>query len=232
MGSKPSPKDAVPAQATLPKSGKKRKARQPTYSVGVEAHTSTAQAASPGQPHGVSVSEKTADKKKKEIGTTSEHSAAGIHAAPATLGALNHGDPSPCDRTTPIALPPSTTASKEPRRKSVRFSLKRNLVMTIGQPPLPEDVRTPPTSKPKGSALKQVSTIQRPGPATKSNLGSQAKKRKKKSKNSSEKDAVAAVKPVLATKRAGGTSTALKRTSHGLVPSPTSVRRPRAAEFF
>lgn len=45
--------------------------------------------------------------------------------------------------------------SQKIRRKSVRFSLKKNLVRRIGQPPFPENVRTPPTSKPKGSALKQ-----------------------------------------------------------------------------
>eukprot|EP00204_Picochlorum_oklahomense_P002303 CAMPEP_0118798142 /NCGR_PEP_ID=MMETSP1161-20130426/567_1 /TAXON_ID=249345 /ORGANISM="Picochlorum oklahomensis, Strain CCMP2329" /LENGTH=388 /DNA_ID=CAMNT_0006725463 /DNA_START=2179 /DNA_END=3345 /DNA_ORIENTATION=- len=46
--------------------------------------------------------------------------------------------------------------SQKTRRKSVRFSLKKNLVRRIGQPPFPENVRTPPTSKPKGSALKQM----------------------------------------------------------------------------
>ncbi|KAI8113586.1 hypothetical protein M9435_003584 [Picochlorum sp. BPE23] len=46
--------------------------------------------------------------------------------------------------------------SQKIRRKSVRFSLKKNLVRRIGQPPFPENVRTPPTSKPKGSALKQM----------------------------------------------------------------------------
>lgn len=45
--------------------------------------------------------------------------------------------------------------SQKTRRKSVRFSLKKNLVRRIGEPPFPENVRTPPTSKPKGSALKQ-----------------------------------------------------------------------------
>lgn len=40
-------------------------------------------------------------------------------------------------------------------RKSVRINLKKNLVRRIGEPPFPENVRTPPTSKPKGSALKQ-----------------------------------------------------------------------------
>lgn len=48
-------------------------------------------------------------------------------------------------------------------RKSVRINLKKNLVRRIGEPPFPENVRTPPTSKPKGSALKQVNTtLQKP----------------------------------------------------------------------
>eukprot|EP00887_Chlorella_sp_A99_P001477 scaffold8.g1477.t1 len=46
-----------------------------------------------------------------------------------------------------------------PTKKAVKFSLRKNLVMTIGQPPLPADVRTPPTSRPKGSALKKVSSV-------------------------------------------------------------------------
>lgn len=41
------------------------------------------------------------------------------------------------------------------RSKNVRFGLKRNLVNYIGQPPMPEDIRTPPNCKPKGSALKR-----------------------------------------------------------------------------
>lgn len=51
------------------------------------------------------------------------------------------------------------------RRKSVRFSMKSNLVMTIGQKPLPEDIRTPPNAKPKGSALKKTSSV-RPADGT------------------------------------------------------------------
>lgn len=43
--------------------------------------------------------------------------------------------------------------------KNVRFALKKNLVMTIGQPPAPADIRTPPSSKPKGSALKLRSSF-------------------------------------------------------------------------
>lgn len=58
---------------------------------------------------------------------------------------------------TPLAVVPEGDTAA--RRKSVRFSLKRNLVMTIGQPPLPADVRTPPTSKPKGPALKRSSGL-------------------------------------------------------------------------
>lgn len=44
--------------------------------------------------------------------------------------------------------------AREATRKSVRINLKKNLVRTIGEKPYPEDVRTPPTSKPRGSALK------------------------------------------------------------------------------
>ena len=43
-----------------------------------------------------------------------------------------------------------------PRRKSVRINLKKNLVRRIGEVPYPENVRTPPTSKPRGSALKAI----------------------------------------------------------------------------
>ena len=45
-----------------------------------------------------------------------------------------------------------------PRRKSVRINLRKNLVVTIGEKPFPEAVRTPPTSKPRGSALKVKGT--------------------------------------------------------------------------
>ena len=46
------------------------------------------------------------------------------------------------------------TPEVPPRRKSVRINLRKNLVVTIGEKPYPEAVRTPPTSKPRGSALK------------------------------------------------------------------------------
>jgi hypothetical protein len=70
------------------------------------------------------------------------------------------------DKTSHSPFSPNTTATAtidgdmlSPSKKNVRFSLKRNLVMTIGQPPAPADVRTPPSSKPKGPALKKVSTL-------------------------------------------------------------------------
>lgn len=56
-------------------------------------------------------------------------------------------------------------AARSPSKKSVRFSLKRNLVNVIGQPPKPADVRTPPTAKPKGSALKKEGLIGGPASA-------------------------------------------------------------------
>lgn len=56
-------------------------------------------------------------------------------------------------------------ASASAKKKAVRFSLKRNLVNVIGQPPKPAEVRTPPTSKPKGSALKKESAFEGPASA-------------------------------------------------------------------
>jgi len=66
------------------------------------------------------------------------------------------------------------------RRKSVRFSLKRNLVRTIGQPPYPEDIRTPPTSRPTGSALKKSEDLSEP--ARKRSLTFDGSSKEKKSK--------------------------------------------------
>lgn len=61
------------------------------------------------------------------------------------------------------SVTPGASPSKHKNR--VRFSLKRNLVNVIGQPPKPEDVRTPPTSKPKGPALKKHSAFGGPASA-------------------------------------------------------------------
>lgn len=41
----------------------------------------------------------------------------------------------------------------------VKFALKRNLYFAKGGPVPPADVRTPPTAKPKGSALKRPSML-------------------------------------------------------------------------
>jgi len=81
-------------------------------------------------------------KKKVKKAEKAEKETAGSHGHEnGTAGATpSHTEDSPLQKT---------------RRKSVRFSLKKNLVRRIGEPPFPENVRTPPTSKPKGSALKQ-----------------------------------------------------------------------------
>ena len=41
----------------------------------------------------------------------------------------------------------------------VKFALKKNLYFAKGGPVPPPDVRTPPTAKPKGSALKKSSAL-------------------------------------------------------------------------
>ena len=62
---------------------------------------------------------------------------------------------------TPVSDP--VPESQPSLRKSVRINLRNNLVRRIGEPPFPENVRTPPTSKPKGSALKQGGkTLEKP----------------------------------------------------------------------
>lgn len=53
---------------------------------------------------------------------------------------------------------PSAPGSS-PGKKSVRWQLKRNVVNVIGAPPKPQHVRTPPTARPKGPALKRLSTL-------------------------------------------------------------------------
>lgn len=141
---------------------------------------------------------------------------------------------------TPIASPVEKTKEEEARRKSVRFSLKRNLVMTIGQPPLPEDVRTPPTSKPKGSALK----VKGPGVTRASLLGRSLTSRL----GAAAGPAPASVPPKAVTGGRGkghmtpvGSQSASKaqgKTKNNnnntprTLPSPASARRPRASEFF
>lgn len=41
----------------------------------------------------------------------------------------------------------------------VKFSMKNNLYFEKGGPVPPAEIRTPPTAKPKGSALKRVSSV-------------------------------------------------------------------------
>lgn len=81
----------------------------------------------------------------------------------AKLSDYNNSQPGNSLATPPLEGPALFQSPSRPvesaAKKNVRFSLKRNLVMTIGQPPLPEDIRTPPTAKPRGPALKRVSTL-------------------------------------------------------------------------
>lgn len=61
---------------------------------------------------------------------------------------------------------PGGGSDRSGRKKNrVRFSLRRNLVNVIGAEPKPADVRTPPSAKPKGSALKRMSAFGAPASA-------------------------------------------------------------------
>ncbi|KAK9810440.1 hypothetical protein WJX72_010775 [[Myrmecia] bisecta] len=55
-------------------------------------------------------------------------------------------------------------------RKSVQFSLKKNLYHKVGEPVPPPAVRTPPAAKPKGSALKVQDNASTPAGARVSSL--------------------------------------------------------------
>lgn len=92
------------------------------------------------------VKKKKNKKKKKKLSLDSDSEPGNLIKAPP-----------PEEGLTPIQSP--SRPGESTAKKNVRFSLKRNLVMTIGQPPLPEDIRTPPTAKPRGPALKRVSSV-------------------------------------------------------------------------
>lgn len=66
-------------------------------------------------------------------------------------------------------------------KKSVRWGLKHNLVLTMGQPVPPQNVRTPPRARPKGSALKESSIAHRLQAASESPKSLKKKKMRAKS---------------------------------------------------
>lgn len=112
-------------------------------------------------------------------------------------------------------------------KKNVRFALRRNLVMTIGQPPLPEDVRTPPTSRPKGSALKAGA----PAPSTAPGRLSGGNPEKGSTRGKSKlgrKGSASVGKSTGGVQQANGHKARRKLQ----LPSPLTLPRPKAAEFF
>jgi hypothetical protein len=133
-----------------------------------------------------------------------------------------------------------------PSKKTVRFSLKRNLVNVIGQPPKPADVRTPPTSKPKGPALKRRSLLSGPASAPERLLTRAGKDRAARVRNLLNGTAVAsaptaqdnhavalAARASKAKAQRGlaiGSKAKQKRRSS--LPAPSSFVRPRANDFF
>ncbi len=107
-------------------------------------------------------------------------------------------------------------------KKSVRFSLKRNLVNVIGQPPKPADVRTPPTAKPKGPALKKEGLIGGPASAPERLLTRAGAGRKAQLQTFMNGRAEAA---------ANGSASASKAEG-GRGAKRSLLTRPRASDFF
>lgn len=106
----------------------------------------------------------TGEKNKKDKAASAAATTTTSPSTNGSTGSLNNRKNKDKNKKRPSPLSINTTATIDgdmlsPSKKNVRFSLKRNLVMTIGQPPAPADVRTPPSSKPKGPALKKVSTL-------------------------------------------------------------------------
>ncbi|KAK9916211.1 hypothetical protein WJX75_000105 [Coccomyxa subellipsoidea] len=62
--------------------------------------------------------------------------------------------------STPVSAPGAAARLTESqRKKQVKFQMKNNLYFEKGGPVPPAEVRTPPTAKPKGSALKKTSSV-------------------------------------------------------------------------
>lgn len=140
---------------------------------------------------------------------------------------------------TGTALPAGTPGGDlSPSKKSVRFSLRRNVVNVIGQPPKPADVRTPPTAKPKGSALKREGLIGGPGSAperllTRAGMGRMAQVQMYvNGRQAASAGGAAPGSASRAEAAAGGSSKKQKQKRRASLPAPGSFSRPRASEFF
>jgi hypothetical protein len=54
-----------------------------------------------------------------------------------------------------------TVQQTPPHKRRISFNLERNVVHKIGEPLPPAELRTPPSARPNGSALKKVSSLPR-----------------------------------------------------------------------
>ncbi|KAL4458010.1 hypothetical protein ABPG75_012875 [Micractinium tetrahymenae] len=155
------------AAAAPPTSGKKSKKRRQAEAE-AQAAAASPLAATP-QPAGPPPSSSGKEKKKSRLGAGSAAEDGEPHVGQQQL----HDVPAAEQELLAAALAAVTGGAgaggvaRTPgtAKKSVRFSLKRNLVNVIGQPPKPADVRTPPTAKPKGPALKKEGLIGGPASA-------------------------------------------------------------------
>lgn len=220
---------AAPASAAEPKPPKAKKQKALAAAEGGASASKTAEpsneeamaalsleTAAAAEPHSTSTG-----KKRKKDGKRAAATKDAATLAPAAEPVHRDMQDGNGDYSTPVGSPRPDT-----QRKSVRFSLKRNLVMTIGQPPLPEDVRTPPMAKPKGSALKQTGALAKNGTPL-------VTKAAKKAASAVSAKSAARTLDVRGTRSATKARSELNGggTGRGL-PIPDSVPRPKAAEFF
>jgi hypothetical protein len=186
-------------------------------------------------------------------GTTLAGSSHAQAAMPATARVAAADAAGPGD-VTPVGSPSAAPrAAHKSQPKSVRFGLKRNLINYIGEPPKPEEVRTPPTCKPKGSALKRSSLRNGAGagaPTASKGVNTESGRKSRVKRNllasdgriSEAANGVAKKRSPVGTrstiKSRGAVAVAAASKDNGVklmktsLPSPRSLPRPKAADFF
>ncbi|KAI3435489.1 hypothetical protein D9Q98_001555 [Chlorella vulgaris] len=135
---------------------------------------------------------------------------------------------------------PGGGSDRSGRKKNrVRFSLRRNLVNVIGAEPKPADVRTPPSAKPKGSALKRMSAFGAPASAPERRLTRAGRDRQAQFESDMElgagaQPAAGSAPPgtTSASKTTAGSRSSKKQKRRASLPTPATFSRPRATDFF
>lgn len=117
---------------------------------------------------------KAGKKRTSKSSTAAEPSCARIESSTHVLKAPNRSRSKEPVNFTPKsakALAGAVEKVKEIRsKKRISFDLKKNVVWSMNQPLPPPEIRTPPSAKPSGSALKKTSSVGKPKAARRLSL--------------------------------------------------------------